>query len=48
MVQLTEQQIEDQIDRAIANQAKIDAVEPRANQVLFKDGRITLHFYHLQ
>ena len=44
MVQLTEQQIQDQIDRAIANRAKIDAVEPRANKVLFEDGRITLHF----
>ena len=44
MAQLTEQQIEDQIDRAIANQAKIDTVEPRANKVLFKDGRIILHF----
>lgn len=44
MAQLTEQQIEDKIDRAIANQAKIYAVEPRANQVLFKDGRIILHF----
>lgn len=44
MVQLTEQQIEAQIDRAIANQVKIDAVEPRANKVLFNNGRISLHF----
>ena len=44
MAQLTEQQIEDQINKAIANQVKIDAVEPRANKVLFKDGRITIHF----
>ncbi len=44
MVQLTEQQIEDQIDAAIANQAEIDKVEPRANQVLFHDGKITLDF----
>ena len=44
MAQLTEQQIEDRINKAIANQAKIDAVEPRANQVLFKDGKITIHF----
>ena len=44
MAQLTDQQIEAQIDRAIANQAKIDAVEPRANKVLFDDGRIVLQF----
>ena len=44
MAQLTEPQIEEQINKAIANQAKIDAVEPRANKVLFKDGRIILHF----
>ena len=44
MAQLTEQQIEDRVDRAIANRAKIDAVEPRANKVLFEDGRIILHF----
>ena len=44
MAQLTEQQIEDQINKAIANRAKIDAVEPRANQVLFEDERIILHF----
>lgn len=37
---LTQQQIEAQIDRAIVNQGKIDAVEPRANKVLFNDGRI--------
>ncbi len=44
MVQLTEQQIEDQIDAAIANQAAINKVEPRANQVLFYDGKISLNF----
>ena len=44
MAQLTEQQIEVQIESAIANQAKIDTVEPRANKVLFEDGKITLHF----
>ena len=44
MAQLTEQQIEAQIDRAIANQAAIDAVEPRANKVSFDDGRIFLYF----
>ena len=44
MAQLTEQQIEDQINKAIANQTKIDAVEPRANKVLFEDERIILHF----
>lgn len=44
MVQLTEQQIEDQIEQAIANQSKIDGIEPRANKVLFEDGRIILHF----
>ena len=44
MAQLTDQQIEDQINAAIANQAKIDAVEPRANKVIFEDGRITIDF----
>ena len=39
MAQLTDQQIEAQIDAAIARQAQIDAVEPRANKVLFDDGR---------
>ncbi|MDJ0634164.1 MAG: hypothetical protein QNJ34_13320 [Xenococcaceae cyanobacterium MO_188.B29] len=36
----------DSLYKAIANRAKIDAVEPRAKQVLFEDGRITLHFDH--
>jgi hypothetical protein len=44
MVQLTEQQIEDQIDAAIANQVKIDKVEPRANKVLLQHGKIVLNF----
>lgn len=44
MTQLTEQQIEAQINAAIAQQPKIDAVEPRANNVIFDDGRITLYF----
>lgn len=44
MAQLSDQQIEAQIDAAIARQAEIDAVEPRANKVLFEDGRIILHF----
>lgn len=44
MVQLTEQQIEDQIDAAIANQVEIDKVEPRANKVLFQNGKIILNF----
>ena len=44
MAQLTEQQIEAQINKAIANRAKIDAVEPRANQVLCEDERIILYF----
>ena len=50
MAQLTDQQIEAQIDAAIARQAEIDATEPRAIKVLFDDGRkglpasITLHF----
>lgn len=44
MGQLTDQQIEAQITAAIARQPKIDAVEPRANKVIFNDGRITLHF----
>lgn len=50
MTQLTDQQIEAQIDAAYARQAQFDAVEPRANKVLFDDGRkglpasFTLHF----
>ena len=44
MAQLTDRQIEAQIDAAIARQTKIDAIEPRAKKVLFNDGRITLHF----
>jgi hypothetical protein len=44
MTQLTEQQIEAQIEFAIAKEAQIDAVEPRANKVLFSDGRIIIHF----
>ncbi len=44
MAQLTDQQIEAQIERASACQSKIDAVEPRAKKVIFDDGRITLHF----
>ena len=44
MAQLTERQIEAQIDAAIKRQPEIDATEPRANKVLFDDGRFTLHF----
>lgn len=44
MTQLTDQQIEAQINAAIDRQPKIDAVEPRANKVIFNDGRICLHF----
>lgn len=44
MTQLSDQQIEAQIEAAIARQSNIDAVEPRANKVLFDDGRIILHF----
>ena len=44
MTQLSDQQIEAQIDAAIARQSEIDAVEPRASKVLFDDGRIILHF----
>ncbi|MGL6342266.1 MAG: DUF2442 domain-containing protein [Waterburya sp.] len=44
MTQLTDQQIEAQIDAAIANQSKIDAVEPKAQKVVFDDGRMTLYF----
>lgn len=44
MTQLTDRQIEAQIDVAIARQPKIDAVEPRANKVILDDGRITLYF----
>ena len=36
MTKLTEQQINEQIDNAITNKAKINAIEPRANKVLFK------------
>ena len=48
MVQLTEEQIEAQIERASANQSKIDATEPRANKVFFdeKDSRIIIHFFN--
>ena len=52
MAQLTDQEIEAQIDAALlrtrkcetANQLKIDAIEPRANRVSFEDGRITINF----
>jgi hypothetical protein len=44
MTQLTARQIEAQIDRAIARQAEIDATEPRADRVLFDDGRIIVYF----
>ncbi|MEO1671811.1 MAG: DUF2442 domain-containing protein [Cyanobacteria bacterium J06631_2] len=50
MAQLTDQQIEAQIDAAIAHQQKIDAVEPRAKKALFNQdlkgssSSITLHF----
>ncbi len=44
MVQLTDQQIEAQINAAIDRQSKIDAVEPRANKVICEAGRITLNF----
>jgi hypothetical protein len=49
MEKLTEQQIEAQIDQAIARRAEIDAVEPRANKVIFESSlgegnRIALHF----
>ncbi|MBW4532530.1 MAG: DUF2442 domain-containing protein [Pleurocapsa minor HA4230-MV1] len=44
MAQLTDRQIKAQIDVAIARQQKIDATEPRAKEVLFDDGRLTLHF----
>ena len=44
MAQLTNQQIEAQIDAAIKRQPQIDAVEPRANQVIYDNGRIILHF----
>ena len=48
MVQLTEEQIEAQIEQTIANQSKIDATEPRANKVFFdeKDSRIIIHFFN--
>ena len=44
MAKLTDQQIEAQIDRAIARQSKINATEPRANKVFYDDGRFTLYF----
>ena len=44
MAQLTDQQIEAQINAAIARQPQIDATEPRANKVSFDDGRFTLYF----
>ncbi len=44
MAQLTARQIEAQIDAAIKRQPEIDAVEPRAIEVTFDDGRFTLHF----
>lgn len=44
MAQLTDRQIDAQIDAAIANQTQIDALEPRANKVLFNHGKITLEF----
>lgn len=44
MKQLTDRQIEEQINAAITNQPEIDAVEPRASKVIFDDGNITLHF----
>ena len=44
MAQLTDRQIEAQIDAASARQSKIDAVEPRACKVTFADDRFTLYF----
>ena len=44
MVELTDQQIENQIDKAIANQTKIDEVEPKANKVLFDQETLTIYF----
>ena len=46
MAQLTEQQINAQIDKAISNQSKINRIEPRASQVSFdqQENRITINF----
>lgn len=44
MAQLTDRQIEAQIDAAIARQPQINAIEPRAIDVTFDDGRFTIHF----
>lgn len=44
MVELTAQQIENQIDKAIANQVKIDQVKPKANKVVFDQETITIYF----
>ena len=39
MTKLTDQQIEAQIDAAIARQSEIDATEPRANKVVYSGGK---------
>ena len=46
MAQLTEQEINAQIDKAIANQSKINRIEPRASHVSFaqQENRITINF----
>lgn len=44
MAQLTDRQIEAQIEAAIKRQPEIDAVEPRAIDVTFDDGRFAIHF----
>ncbi len=44
MAQLTERQIEAQIDAAIKRQPQIDTVEPKVKKVIFDDGRISLYF----
>ncbi len=46
MAKLTEQQINEQIDKAIINKAKINSTEPRANKVVFnhQEKRIIINF----
>ncbi|HHP7229677.1 MAG TPA: DUF2442 domain-containing protein [Xenococcaceae cyanobacterium] len=44
MPELSDQQIEAQIEQAIAKRSKIDVTEPRASKVSFDNGRINLHF----
>lgn len=44
MVQLSDKQIEAQINAAIKRQPQIDAVEPKAIDITFDDSRFIIHF----